>query len=270
MERISASQYEREQFYQMPKWLFEAPFEKLSNDARVVYSLLKDRFELSIKNNWVDEEGHIFLIYTNDQLAEMMSMSNKSIIKFKKELKSHGLMDDVRQGLNKPNLIYLCQRALEPQGRVKITHQEMKNLHVKTSNNYTSRHEKITPYLTNSINTDLNETNQNNEIDTIVNNGMSEMDLFFDNRPLNLLTDEKAYEIYQKYNPSKELFFRVLDDVRKSIASSTIDNEVGFFVKALSNALENSDIKKNGAGNLERLKYSNPELHDLIKGSGMY
>ncbi|HBO5454950.1 TPA: replication initiation protein, partial [Pseudomonas aeruginosa] len=33
---------------------------QLSNDAKMAYALLKDRLELSIKNNWFDENGDIF------------------------------------------------------------------------------------------------------------------------------------------------------------------------------------------------------------------
>ncbi len=39
---------------------------KLSNNAKIAYALLKDRLELSIKNNWFDENGDIFFIFTNE------------------------------------------------------------------------------------------------------------------------------------------------------------------------------------------------------------
>jgi len=43
-------------FYQLPKFLFDAEFHKLSNDARVLYALLRNRHEISIKNGWYDEK----------------------------------------------------------------------------------------------------------------------------------------------------------------------------------------------------------------------
>lgn len=39
---------------------------QLSNDAKIAYALLKDRLELSIKNNWFDKNGDIFFIFTNE------------------------------------------------------------------------------------------------------------------------------------------------------------------------------------------------------------
>ncbi|MDU6805867.1 MAG: replication initiator protein A, partial [Staphylococcus epidermidis] len=59
----------RERFYQLPKVFFTNPnYQKLSNDAKIAYAILRDRLELSIKNNWIDEENAIFFIYTNENL----------------------------------------------------------------------------------------------------------------------------------------------------------------------------------------------------------
>lgn len=52
-----------ETFYQLPKVLFTNPLYKgISNDAKVAYALLKDRFNYSIRNNWVDENDNIYFI----------------------------------------------------------------------------------------------------------------------------------------------------------------------------------------------------------------
>ncbi|PTH08539.1 replication protein, partial [Staphylococcus capitis] len=69
-QKISASTFETSRFYQLPKFLFEDEiFSKMSTDAKVMYSLLKDRFELSRINNWIDSENKIYLLYTNKQLC---------------------------------------------------------------------------------------------------------------------------------------------------------------------------------------------------------
>lgn len=47
-------------FYQFPKFLMDFP---LSNDARVLYSLLRDRHDLSKKNNWINKNGKYFLFF---------------------------------------------------------------------------------------------------------------------------------------------------------------------------------------------------------------
>ncbi|CIV16738.1 replication initiation protein Rep [Streptococcus pneumoniae] len=109
MKRISAIQVQSsERFYKIPKILVESPLYKpMSTDAKFTYAILKDRFELSLKNNWIDNNGDVYLIYTITELQEILSYGNKKVIKLKKELQEYGLLEEVRQGLNKPNLLYL-------------------------------------------------------------------------------------------------------------------------------------------------------------------
>jgi hypothetical protein len=97
-------------FYQMPKALFGNPIYKgLSLAAKAMYSILRDRMELSIQNDWYDEEGNIFSIYTVDEMAELIEIDRKTVIKYKKELVSYGLLVDKRMGFNKPNRLYVLK-----------------------------------------------------------------------------------------------------------------------------------------------------------------
>ena len=109
MKRISASQIQSsERFYRIPKIFVESPLYKpMSTDAKFTYAILKDRFELSLRNNWIDKNGDVYLIYTITELQEILGYGNKKVIKLKKELQEYGLLEEVRQGLNKPNLLYL-------------------------------------------------------------------------------------------------------------------------------------------------------------------
>ncbi|MGT2910665.1 replication initiator protein A [Streptococcus cameli] len=109
MKRISAQQVQTsERFYRVPKVFFEsAYYKKMSTEAKFTYSILKDRFELSLKNNWIDKNGDVFLIYTVQELQDILGYGNKKVISLKKELKEFGLLEEVRQGLNQPNLLYL-------------------------------------------------------------------------------------------------------------------------------------------------------------------
>lgn len=94
-------------FYQMPKFLFDCEFSNMSNDARVLYMLLRHRHELSIKNNWFDENGAVFLHYKREDMQSMLNLSKNTISKLMKELRNLQLIEEERQGLNKPNRIYL-------------------------------------------------------------------------------------------------------------------------------------------------------------------
>ena len=164
MERISARQVQSsERFYRIPKIFVESPLYKpMSTDAKFTYAILKDRFELSLRNNWIDKNGDVYLIYTITELQEILGYGNKKVIKLKKELQEYGLLEEVRQGLNKPNLLYLGnidyqtlpteeihskpsetaemskRHFQENQGNVKMTCQKMSKQHTNdTENNET-------------------------------------------------------------------------------------------------------------------------------------
>jgi hypothetical protein len=96
-------------FYQVPKELFQNPCYRfnLTTDAKLVYSILLDRMELSRKNNWVDSKGYIYLLYTKENLANVMGVSESSIYKAFRQLERLELIKQERQGLNKPNKIYI-------------------------------------------------------------------------------------------------------------------------------------------------------------------
>ncbi|MDW4130267.1 replication initiator protein A, partial [Staphylococcus saprophyticus] len=103
----------KERFYQLPKVFFTNPdYQRLSNDAKIAYAILRDRLQLSIKNNWIDSEGNIYFIYTVTDLETILNCGNKKIIKIKKELENVDLLVQKRQGLNKPNLLYLLKPAI--------------------------------------------------------------------------------------------------------------------------------------------------------------
>lgn len=109
-EKYNLSQVKTERFYQLPKYLFEdAYFKKMSAEAKIMYALLKDRFELSIQNEWVDKNNNIYFIFSNKHLCEYLGYAEQKIIKLKKELVKFNLLTQERVGLNKPNRLYLLK-----------------------------------------------------------------------------------------------------------------------------------------------------------------
>ena len=105
--RYTAAEVQRNTFYQMPKFLFEDEFKGLSNDARVLYSLLRERHELSLKNHWLNENDEVYLIFSRENMCEMLNLSEKTVTKAMNDLKKHKLIDVQRRGQGKTNLIYL-------------------------------------------------------------------------------------------------------------------------------------------------------------------
>ena len=124
-------------FYQLPQWLFDPEYKDMSLRAKVVYALIFDRRSLSLENNWYDKNGDIYMYFTNQQMMEKLNCSEKTIISSKKELEKYGLIREVRQGVNRPNRLYI-------NGTVKITGQELEKLqsiktnNIKTNNNHTN------------------------------------------------------------------------------------------------------------------------------------
>ncbi|MDR3598498.1 replication initiator protein A [Clostridium sp.] len=103
--------YEKDQyqFYQIPQELFTIPkYKSLSTDAKVLYSILLDRMHLSEKNEWVNDKGEIYLIYSRENVQELLCISAPTCTKAFKELNQVELIKEVRRGLGKPNHIYVA------------------------------------------------------------------------------------------------------------------------------------------------------------------
>ncbi len=94
---------------QMPRWLFTDPrYMGLSLEAKVAYTFLLNRFQLSRLNGWVNEDGAVFIIYTRHSLAEEMQVSYRKVIEAMKELSAAGLIWEKRCGRGDANQIYLA------------------------------------------------------------------------------------------------------------------------------------------------------------------
>ena len=125
---MKISEVKNNAFYQMPQWLYEPPYNALSDKAKQIYMFLFDRRTLSIQNKWFDEKGDVFVYFTNEQLMEKLNCSKPTIISAKKELADMGLLREFRQGVNKPNRLYIS-------GSKKTLLQEVKKLDsIKTDN----------------------------------------------------------------------------------------------------------------------------------------
>ncbi len=149
MERISIKQVNNgERFFRVPKQLFESPFyKKMSADSKLLYAILKDRFDLSVKNNWIDEEGNIYFIFTVEEIGEMLGCGKDKVIKLKKELKKYDLLEEVRQGLNKPNLIYLgslkVEKVSKPLKIAEVGKTDFQNSENQSSRNLKNRSQEV-------------------------------------------------------------------------------------------------------------------------------
>ncbi|MGX4593334.1 replication initiator protein A [Leuconostoc sp. JNUCC 76] len=173
MARVSRDQVEtNERFYKIPKALFENEFyAEMKLETKMAYAILRDRFLLSIKNNWIDKNGDVYLIYKNGDLQAMLSVGEKKVISLKKELAYFGLLEEERQGLNRPNRLYVgnINADFEVIHRDKaLGDKELSKRQVRNCQNDRSRTVKITGQELSkrqSSETKSNETNLS-EIET--------------------------------------------------------------------------------------------------------
>lgn len=92
------------QFMMYPRFLTGL---NISETAKLAYILLLDRARLSQKNGWLDENGHVYMIYTLSSLAEDMNKSLTTVKEALKILEANDLIKRVSQGKGLPGKIYL-------------------------------------------------------------------------------------------------------------------------------------------------------------------
>ncbi|MEI3391353.1 MAG: replication initiator protein A [Clostridia bacterium] len=103
-----ANEYLENSFYQVPKELFINPYYViLSLASKVLYGLLLDRLSISIKNNWTDDKGDIYIVYSRKEAGLKLNLSDKTVTKAFKELKNVKLIREIRTGFKKNNIIYV-------------------------------------------------------------------------------------------------------------------------------------------------------------------
>jgi hypothetical protein len=107
-KRITKTDIKNSLFYQLPKFLFlDSKYKEMSNDSKVLYSIYMDRAKLSIKNNWIDSENNVYIKFKNKKIMEILNIASEKLAKLKKELHKFNLIDEIFQGVNKPNIIYV-------------------------------------------------------------------------------------------------------------------------------------------------------------------
>ena len=107
-------------FFQFPKVLmYGEQYKHLSDAAKLAYMVLKDRLEYSLRNNWIDEEGHVYFIFTNQELKDLFDCSNDKLAAVKKDLERAGLLYqkamhfNPKTGKNEPNRLYLAELDMQ-------------------------------------------------------------------------------------------------------------------------------------------------------------
>ena len=176
---IEADQFS---FYRVPRMLIkDERFKGLSSDAKLLYGLMLDRMSLSMKNGWLDDENRAYIIYTVDAIMEDLGCGKDKAIKVLAELdtnKGIGLVERIRRGLGKPDIIYVKNFVVSQETEKKSDKMqadsdalaEVGKTDFRNSENQTSRSGQnglqevgnSVPIYTNYNQTDQNYTDMNN------------------------------------------------------------------------------------------------------------
>lgn len=241
-------------FFKFPKpFIYDERYKSLSNHAKLLYMLLFGRLELSIKNGWHDRDGNVFQYYTNEQLMVDLNSSEKTIIKFKKELKDVGLLKEVRQGNNLPNRIYISavdgtvnstvsELEILQSGTVKTTVSELEILQTnKTDNNEIDNNnnkllicKEIISYLNLKAkkNFKVNTASHQKFIKARLKEGYVLEDF---KKVVDIMVAKWKGTDYEQYLQPQTLFGNKMDNYlnqpmpkRSTILTSTVDERLGF------------------------------------------
>ena len=101
-------------FFRIPKALFqEQRFQDLSTDAKILYGILLDRMNLSVKNEWFDKKGRVFIIFTIEDVKRTLRCADNKATRLLRELEEFGLIERKRRGQGKPCLVYVKNFSAE-------------------------------------------------------------------------------------------------------------------------------------------------------------
>ena len=155
------AQAEQFSFYRVPKVLFtKEQFRQLSAEAKILYGIMLDKLNLSVKNKWVDEKGRVYIIYTIEQIMADMNCADQKATKLLDELeKKCGLIERKRQGLGKPNLIFVKNFITGVEGSMMARIQNRENHDSGAVNITTADYPKSRGINTNHNNTENNDIN---------------------------------------------------------------------------------------------------------------
>ena len=150
---------EQYSFYRIPKRLITGDeFQDTSTEAKLLYGLMLDRLQLSIRNQWLDSLNRVYIIYTVEDIMADLHCGNQKACKLLSELENKtGLIKRKRQGLGKPSLIYVLKFSTS-------CPQNDSESHFKTCENHTSGDVKTTSlemWKSHGNNTDFNKPEYN-------------------------------------------------------------------------------------------------------------
>ncbi|CAK1253118.1 replication initiator protein A [Fructobacillus tropaeoli] len=166
MQRISIEQVQTfEQFYRIPKVFFTSEkYKDMKLESKTAYAILRDRFELSLKNGWVDEHQNVYFIFTVAALQEILGCGKNKVIAIKKDLAKYELLEEEKIGFNRANRLYIgaitsdffSENSLEPLGDKEVSKSNLRKFENQTTGGLKNKPPKVSK--SNPNDTDYSDT----------------------------------------------------------------------------------------------------------------
>lgn len=258
---ISANETYRNLYYQLPKVLFTSEFYKtMSNDSKIAYAMLQDRCEYSIQNNWIDQDGHIYFIFTRNELMDILGCKENKIAKIKKELKDKNLLYEKRippkklstgEFKNYPNRLYLGKLEVSATDVYAISNASYTNEFPESGKNQPSdKHDKIGISFESGKNQRPEESNNTS---TLFESGKNQPNLYLTNSLDTIDTIDTEKERLQQ---------QLLLDQFSEVQENTFLNKDSLkFIAAFSNTIQEAHEQ---VGTIIRAKTKVEKEYNLV------
>ena len=239
-EYYYGKQADQYNFIKVPKLLVhDDAFTELSVDAKMLYGLLLDRMNLSMKNGWLDEQNRVYIIYQIKDIMSDMNMARATAVKYLQELVDFGLVEKKKRGLGLPNILYVKsflveknnldqEKVLEETGEnmpeTPINTQKFKNYTLRSSKNEIKEVQKLNfkefnNYTSVSSKVELQEVQELNPSNTNINNTKLSNNKILSNH----ITDEKNSDCNDYAN--EEQYSKFIERINDGIGKEKSEYE---------------------------------------------
>ena len=173
LEYFYGHEAEQYVFFRIPKALIsDKRFKNMSTDAKLLYGLMLDRMGLSLKNKWLDEENRVYIIYTVEDIIIDLGCARQKVSKLLEELDlAFGLIERKRQGLGKPNIIYVKNFSVTNTDKSGENQEVWKSNSLKyenqTSRSMNTEIQEVPKSYSNNTNNNYTDNNENDYNKTI-------------------------------------------------------------------------------------------------------
>ena len=199
------------QFYKFEKWILaESKLKKLSPSAKLLYMVIRDREELSLKNakDFTDKDGYLFQYFDQVKAGELLGLSKNAIIKAFKDLQDYKLIEVVRQGQGKPNRLYVLDYEVSEDTLKELSYENKKastvppvkanKENIKSNNSIPQNDKKYASKKEENKNKVLNNKHNNTVKNTFTEYGADELEK-------KLQKSQEDRLVYSQFNPSFNL-----------------------------------------------------------------